>query len=123
MQFLHLLFNGSALWSLGMVEALGPAAGYGTAYYLQTSLILLIFSGAVRARPPARRCQGIGLKIPRSNLRSQMRDQHVRAEHAAAADGIQKLYLHSLYPIPYIPYTRYPTYPIPCTPSTTADYT
>lgn len=47
--FLHLLFNGSALWSLGMVEALGAAAGYGTAYYLQTSLLLLVLSGAVRA--------------------------------------------------------------------------
>ena len=47
--FLHLLFNGSALWSLGTVEALGAAAGYGTAYYLQTSLLLLVLSGAVRA--------------------------------------------------------------------------
>ena len=45
--FLHLLFNGSALWSLGVVETLGDAAGFGSLYYLQMSLILLLFSGAV----------------------------------------------------------------------------
>ena len=49
--FLHLLFNGSALWSLGLVEQLPSAQGYGTAYYLQTSLILLLFSGAVSREP------------------------------------------------------------------------
>lgn len=65
MDFLHLLFNGSALWSLGVVEALGPAAGYGTAYYLQTSLILLLFSGAVRVRPPFGNSKGPGLRVPR----------------------------------------------------------
>ena len=30
-----------------MVEHLPAAQGYGTAYYLQTTLILLLFSGAV----------------------------------------------------------------------------
>ena len=48
-EFIHLLFNLSTLWSLGTVEEnVGLGVKTGTLYYLQTSLQLLIFSGLVR---------------------------------------------------------------------------
>ncbi|CAL8461946.1 g1477 [Coccomyxa elongata] len=46
-ELLHLLFNVSTLWSLGVVEESGSGARSGTLYYFQTSLVLLIFSGLV----------------------------------------------------------------------------
>jgi membrane associated rhomboid family serine protease len=48
-ELLHLLFNLSTLWSLGIIEeSNGNGAKGGTIFYLQTSLVLLIFSGLVR---------------------------------------------------------------------------
>ncbi|PKA55782.1 Uncharacterized protein AXF42_Ash012074 [Apostasia shenzhenica] len=41
---LHLVFNMSALWSLGMVEQLGHI-GLGVQFYLQYTLVLLVLSG------------------------------------------------------------------------------
>ncbi|KAH0462825.1 hypothetical protein IEQ34_010400 [Dendrobium chrysotoxum] len=41
---LHLVFNMSALWSLGVVEQLGHT-GLGVEFYLQYTLVLLILSG------------------------------------------------------------------------------
>ncbi|KAK8913801.1 hypothetical protein KSP39_PZI023762 [Platanthera zijinensis] len=41
---LHLIFNMSALWSLGVVEQLGDV-GLGIEFYLQYTLVLLILSG------------------------------------------------------------------------------
>ncbi|KAK8939986.1 hypothetical protein KSP40_PGU018936 [Platanthera guangdongensis] len=41
---LHLIFNMSALWSLGVVEQLG-GVGLGIEFYLQYTLVLLILSG------------------------------------------------------------------------------
>ncbi|CAN0870841.1 RHOMBOID-like protein 13 [Linum grandiflorum] len=41
---IHLVFNMSALWDLGVVEQLGDI-GLGTAYYLQYTLVLVIMSG------------------------------------------------------------------------------
>ncbi|KAI0510663.1 hypothetical protein KFK09_011271 [Dendrobium nobile] len=41
---LHLVFNMSALWSLGVVEQLGHI-GLGVEFYLQYTLVLLILSG------------------------------------------------------------------------------
>ncbi|KAJ4896193.1 RHOMBOID-like protein 13 [Raphanus sativus] len=43
---LHLVFNMSALWSLGVVEQLGHL-GLGTAYYLHYTLVLVVFSGVL----------------------------------------------------------------------------
>ncbi|CAM8979439.1 unnamed protein product [Rhodiola kirilowii] len=43
---LHLVFNMSALWSLGVVEQLGNM-GLGTEFYLQYTLVLIILSGAL----------------------------------------------------------------------------
>lgn len=43
---LHLVFNMSALWSLGVVEQLGHI-GLGVDFYLQYTLILLILSGVL----------------------------------------------------------------------------
>ncbi|KAL8229492.1 hypothetical protein R6Q57_014392 [Mikania cordata] len=40
----HLVFNMSALWSLGAVEQLGDV-GLGVAYYLHYSLVLIVLSG------------------------------------------------------------------------------
>ncbi len=48
-ELLHLLFNLSTLWSLGVVEESGSGARSGTLYYFQTSLVLLIFSALVKA--------------------------------------------------------------------------
>lgn len=42
--FLHLIFNMSALWSLGIVES-SKSYNLGTSYYLQYSLVLLLLSG------------------------------------------------------------------------------
>lgn len=48
-ELLHLLFNLSTLWSLGVIEESNTSGVKGgTIYYLQTSLVLLIFSGLVR---------------------------------------------------------------------------
>ncbi|KAM3353197.1 hypothetical protein ACQJBY_024395 [Aegilops geniculata] len=41
----HLVFNMSALWSLGAVEQLGQAAGFGVEYYLHYTLVLMVLSG------------------------------------------------------------------------------
>ncbi|GBG68958.1 hypothetical protein CBR_g3657 [Chara braunii] len=41
--FLHLIFNMSALWSVGVVEQLGHA-GMGKIYYLKNTLLLVILS-------------------------------------------------------------------------------
>lgn len=41
----HLVFNMSALWSLGAVEQLGPQAGLGVQYYLHYTLVLVVLSG------------------------------------------------------------------------------
>ncbi|KAB1213271.1 Rhomboid-related protein 4 [Morella rubra] len=41
---LHLVFNMSALWSLGLVEQLGHM-GLGVEYYLQYTLVLVVLSG------------------------------------------------------------------------------
>ncbi|KAF4349850.1 hypothetical protein CsatB_026668 [Cannabis sativa] len=41
---LHLVFNMSALWSLGVVEKLGPL-GLGVEYYLHYTLVLVVLSG------------------------------------------------------------------------------
>jgi len=43
---LHLVFNMSALWSLGVVEQLGNM-GLGVAYYLQYTLVLVVLSGVL----------------------------------------------------------------------------
>jgi hypothetical protein len=43
---------GQCRWSLGIVEARPGGAKSGTAYYLQTSLVLLVFSGVVGALQP-----------------------------------------------------------------------
>lgn len=43
---LHLVFNMSALWSLGGVEQLG-LMGLGVAYYLEYTLVLVILSGVL----------------------------------------------------------------------------
>ncbi|EOY04835.1 RHOMBOID-like protein 13 isoform 1 [Theobroma cacao] len=43
---IHLVFNMSALWSLGIVEQLGHL-GLGVAYYLQYTLVLVVLSGLV----------------------------------------------------------------------------
>ena len=42
---LHILFNLSALWSMGLVE---QTAGLGSLYYLQQTALLFILSPAVR---------------------------------------------------------------------------
>lgn len=42
--FLHLIFNMSALWSLGVLES-KREYGFGVAYYLQYTLVLLLLSG------------------------------------------------------------------------------
>lgn len=42
--FLHLVFNMSALWSLGVVES-AKEYNLGTAYYLQNSILLVLLSG------------------------------------------------------------------------------
>lgn len=49
-ELLHLLFNASSLWSLGIVETAGsrPDGRSGSLYYVQISLVLLVFSGVVR---------------------------------------------------------------------------
>ncbi|GBG60784.1 hypothetical protein CBR_g12522 [Chara braunii] len=44
--FLHLIFNMSALWSVGVVEQLGHA-GMGKMYYLKNTLLLVILSLAL----------------------------------------------------------------------------
>ncbi|KAG5530752.1 hypothetical protein RHGRI_025652 [Rhododendron griersonianum] len=41
---LHLVFNMSALWSLGVVEQLGPM-GLGVEFYLHYTLVLVVLSG------------------------------------------------------------------------------
>lgn len=41
---IHLVFNMSALWSLGVVEQLGQM-GLGVAFYLQYTLVLVVLSG------------------------------------------------------------------------------
>ncbi|CAM6104445.1 unnamed protein product [Calypogeia fissa] len=41
--FLHLIFNMSSLWSLGVIETL-PNVGLGIRYYLHNTLVLLIIS-------------------------------------------------------------------------------
>lgn len=41
--FLHLMFNMSSLWSLGVIETL-PGVGLGIRYYLHNTLVLLILS-------------------------------------------------------------------------------
>jgi membrane associated rhomboid family serine protease len=46
---LHLVFNVSALWSIGIVEKMGPARGLGTLYYLQQSALLFVLSPVVRS--------------------------------------------------------------------------
>jgi len=47
-EVLHLLFNLTTLWSIGDFEAgNGFAAKGGAAYYVQMSIILLLFSGVV----------------------------------------------------------------------------
>ena len=47
-ELLHLLFNLTALWSLGDVEATdGFAAKGGVAYIVQMSIVLLLLSGVV----------------------------------------------------------------------------
>lgn len=47
-ELLHLLFNLTALWSLGDVEAAnGFAAKGGVAYIVQMSIVLLLLSGVV----------------------------------------------------------------------------
>lgn len=43
---LHLVFNMSALWSLGVVEQLGHI-GLGVEFYLQYTLVLVVLSGAL----------------------------------------------------------------------------
>lgn len=43
---LHLVFNMSALWSLGVVEQLGHV-GLGVEYYLQYTLVLVVLSGVL----------------------------------------------------------------------------
>ncbi|KAG6742459.1 hypothetical protein POTOM_053330 [Populus tomentosa] len=43
---IHLVFNMSALWSLGVVEQLGHI-GLGMAYYLHYTLVLVVLSGAL----------------------------------------------------------------------------
>eukprot|EP00262_Sarcandra_glabra_P016733 TRINITY_DN5551_c0_g1_i1.p1 TRINITY_DN5551_c0_g1~~TRINITY_DN5551_c0_g1_i1.p1 ORF type:complete len:272 (+),score=28.47 TRINITY_DN5551_c0_g1_i1:500-1315(+) len=43
---LHLVFNMSALWSLGVVEQLGQL-GLGVGFYLQYTLILVVLSGVL----------------------------------------------------------------------------
>ncbi|XP_010526188.1 PREDICTED: RHOMBOID-like protein 13 [Tarenaya hassleriana] len=43
---LHLVFNMSALWSLGVVEQLGHA-GLGAGYYLHYTLVLIVLSGVL----------------------------------------------------------------------------
>ncbi|KAF7133363.1 hypothetical protein RHSIM_Rhsim09G0023800 [Rhododendron simsii] len=43
---LHLVFNMSALWSLGVVEQLGPM-GLGVKFYLHYTLVLVVLSGLV----------------------------------------------------------------------------
>lgn len=43
---LHLVFNLSALWSLGVVEQLGHM-GLGVEYYLHYTLVLIVLSGAL----------------------------------------------------------------------------
>ena len=54
-ELLHLLFNLTALWSLGDVEAAdGFAAKGGVAYIVQMSIVLLLLSGGVgKTLPPA----------------------------------------------------------------------
>lgn len=45
---LHLLFNCSALWNMGSVEAGGlHAAGSGSIFYLSYTLLFLVLSAAV----------------------------------------------------------------------------
>lgn len=44
--FLHLIFNLSALWSLGVVESI-QEYHLGVEYYIQYSIILLLFSGVL----------------------------------------------------------------------------
>ncbi|KAG5226402.1 rhomboid protein [Salix suchowensis] len=43
---IHLVFNMSALWSLGVVEQLGHI-GLGVTYYLHYTLVLIVLSGAL----------------------------------------------------------------------------
>ena len=43
---IHLVFNMSALWSLGVVEQLGHL-GLGVEYYLQYTLVLVVLSGVL----------------------------------------------------------------------------
>lgn len=43
---IHLVFNMSALWSLGVVEQLGPL-GLGVEFYLQYTLVLVVLSGVL----------------------------------------------------------------------------
>lgn len=46
--FLHLLFNMSSLWSLGVVEQMGSrGAGWGTVWYLRYTLVMLVGSMAL----------------------------------------------------------------------------
>ncbi|GAB4817660.1 hypothetical protein N2152v2_004706 [Parachlorella kessleri] len=41
---LHLVFNVSALWSIGVVEKMGAGRGLGTLYYLQYTALLFLLS-------------------------------------------------------------------------------
>lgn len=53
---IHLAFNLSALWSIGIVER---TQGLGVLYYLRTTVLLLLLSPAVRAAAPR---NAVGLK-------------------------------------------------------------
>ncbi|KAK9819657.1 hypothetical protein WJX72_000848 [[Myrmecia] bisecta] len=46
-EWLHLAFNMSSLWNLGVVEVAGLLGQSGTMYYAKTSLVLLLGSGLV----------------------------------------------------------------------------
>ena len=56
---LHILFNLSALWSMGLVE---QTAGLGSLYYMQQTALLFILSPAVsNAQPASQPASGGGL--------------------------------------------------------------
>lgn len=54
-ELLHLAFNLSALWSVGLVER---AAELGSAYYAKQTALLFLLSPLV-SQPPGRFCWGV----------------------------------------------------------------